>query len=64
MSDAPSLTTTLDIFNLRDEVIADYRRYIESFLKIRDPFVSAFVDRELEQGELWRDPLVATQSIL
>lgn len=58
MSDAPSLTTTLDIFNLRDEVIADYRRYIESFLKIRDPRVEAFVDRELERGELWRDPLV------
>jgi ATP-dependent helicase YprA (DUF1998 family) len=58
MSDAPSLPTTLDIFNLRDEVIGDYRRYIESFLKIRDPQVAAFVDRELERGELWRDPLV------
>lgn len=32
MSDALSLTTTLDIFNLRDEVIADYRRYIEAFV--------------------------------
>lgn len=28
---------TLDIFNLRDEVISDYRRYIKSFLKIREP---------------------------
>lgn len=49
---------SLDIFNLRDEVIDDYRRYIESFLKIRDPRVEAFVDQELERGELWPDPLV------
>lgn len=49
---------TLDIFNLRDEVIGDYRRYIESFLKIRDLRVEKFVDQELERGELWPDPLV------
>lgn len=48
----------LDIFNLRDEVIGDYREYIESFLKIRDERVQAFVHQELEQGELWPDPLV------
>jgi len=49
---------SLDIFNLRDEIVGDYRRYIESFLKIRDPQVAAFVDRELQRGELWPDPLV------
>jgi hypothetical protein len=49
---------SLDIFNLQDEVINDYRRYIESFLKIRDPRVQAFVDQELERGQLWPDPLV------
>lgn len=50
--------TPLDIFNLRDEVIGDYRTYIESFLKIRDSKVKSFVDQELEKGELWPDPLV------
>lgn len=49
---------TLDIFNLRDEVIGDYREYIESFLKIRDQRIKDFVDQELERGELWPDPLV------
>ena len=48
----------LDIFNLRDNVIEDYREYIESFLKIRDSRVKAFVDQELEQGQLWPNPLV------
>jgi hypothetical protein len=49
---------TLDIFNLRDEVIEDYRTYIESFLKIRDPKVETFVQTELDKGELWPDSLV------
>lgn len=54
------LTTTneLDIFNFRNEVIGDYRRYIESFLKIRDRKLKEFVDAELDKGQLWTDPLV------
>ncbi len=48
----------LDIFNLRDEVIGDYRKYIESFLKIWDERVQSFVHGELEQGELWPAPLI------
>lgn len=54
----PDPQSTLDIFNLRDEVIKDYREYINSFLKIRDHRIRTFVDQELEKGELWPDPLV------
>jgi len=43
----------LDIFNFRDEVVGDYRRYIDSFLKIRDPRVHQFVQNELDRGQLW-----------
>jgi superfamily II DNA/RNA helicase len=48
----------LDIFKLRDEVIGDYRNYIESFLEIRDRRVADFVKQELDKGYLWSDPLV------
>ncbi|RMF26728.1 MAG: DEAD/DEAH box helicase, partial [Cyanobacteria bacterium J083] len=48
----------LDIFKLRDEVIGDYRTYIESFLEIRDRRVAEFVQQELDKGYLWRDPLI------
>jgi superfamily II DNA/RNA helicase/very-short-patch-repair endonuclease len=48
----------LDIFKLRDEVIGDYRNYIESFLEIRDRRVDEFVKQELDNGHLWRDPLI------
>ncbi|BAZ33788.1 DEAD/DEAH box helicase domain-containing protein (plasmid) [Cylindrospermum sp. NIES-4074] len=49
---------SLDIFNFRNEIIGDYRRYIESFLKIRDTRVEEFVNQELEKGQLWTNPLV------
>ncbi|WP_088889844.1 DEAD/DEAH box helicase [Leptolyngbya ohadii] len=55
---SPDSRPTLDVFNLRQEVISDYRRYIESFLKIRDPKVEQFVHQELERGQLWTDSLV------
>jgi len=49
---------SLDVFQLRDRVIDDYRCYIESFLTIRDPRIEQFVQSELEDGALWQDPLV------
>jgi ATP-dependent helicase YprA (DUF1998 family) len=48
----------LDIFALRNQIIDDYHRYIDSFLNIRDRKVKAFVDEELAKGELWQDPLI------
>ncbi|NJL65633.1 MAG: DEAD/DEAH box helicase [Methylacidiphilales bacterium] len=51
-------TNYLDIFRFRNEVIGDYRQYIESFLKIRNQKVKEFVDKELDKGQLWTDPLV------
>ncbi|QJB47241.1 DEAD/DEAH box helicase [Dolichospermum flos-aquae] len=53
-----SIPDSLDIFNFRNEIIGDYRRYIESFLKIRDTKVREFVNQELEKGQLWTNPLV------
>jgi len=54
----PDPNQRLDIFNLRDEVVDDYQRYIRSFLKIRDDKVNAFVTEGLAQGELWPNPLI------
>ena len=48
----------LDIFALRNQIIDDYHRYIDSFLNIRDRKVKAFVDGELAKGELWQDHLI------
>lgn len=51
-------TNRLDVFKLRDEVIQDYRNYIEGFLRIRDTRVKTFVDEALDRGQLWTDPLL------
>jgi hypothetical protein len=48
----------MQIFEFRDEVVGDYREYIESFISIADPRIREAVDRALKDGLLWRDPLV------
>ena len=58
VSDENRFNPSLDIFNLRDSILNDYRDYINSFLSIKDPKVYDFVQQELDKGELWPDPLV------
>lgn len=48
----------IDIFALRDRVVEEYRDYVRSFVHVRDPRLSAFVDRELEGGRLWPDAVL------
>jgi hypothetical protein len=48
----------MQIFEFRNEVIADYKKYIESFISIVDPDIRKTVDQALKDGFLWRDPLV------
>jgi ATP-dependent helicase YprA (DUF1998 family) len=48
----------MDVFHLRDRVIADYGDYVRSFLKIEDERIQRLVQREMDQGFLWPDPLV------
>lgn len=57
-SPLPTPQKFLDIFQLRNQVINDYRQYIESFLKIRDTKVKEFVNQELDKGQLWPNPLI------
>jgi DEAD/DEAH box helicase len=48
----------MQIFEFRNEVVGDYREYIESFISIADPKIRRAVDEALQGGLLWRDPLV------
>jgi hypothetical protein len=48
----------MSVFELRGKVIGNYRSYVTSFMKIRDPRIRAFVDDELQSGALWPDPLI------
>jgi ATP-dependent helicase YprA (DUF1998 family) len=52
------MENTMNVFALRDRVIEDHHRYVESFLNIRDDRIREFVSSELERGVLWPEPLV------
>ncbi len=46
----------MNIFDLRDTTIRDYREFIGGFVNIRDPRVRAEVDTALDEGHLWPEP--------
>ncbi|MCI0720513.1 MAG: DEAD/DEAH box helicase, partial [Acidobacteria bacterium] len=48
----------MDVFALRDRVVDDYKRYIESFVRIRDKGIDQFVRQQFESGALWPDPIL------
>lgn len=48
----------MDVFALRDRVVDDYKRYIESFVRIRDKRIDAFVREQFDSGALWPDPIL------
>ena len=48
----------MNILKFHNKLINNYRNYITSFLNIKDPGISQFVDDEIQNKKLWPDPLV------
>lgn len=48
----------MDAFGLRDKLVNEYARYIQSFIRIRDPRLEEKVNQIILDGLLWPDPLV------
>jgi ATP-dependent helicase YprA (DUF1998 family)/very-short-patch-repair endonuclease len=48
----------MDVFVLRNHLITDYSDYIQSFINIRDVYISRFVAEKLKAGAFWPDPLI------
>jgi hypothetical protein len=48
----------MDVFDLRKRLVEDYASYTRSFIKIADPRISRNVDRALNEGALWPEPLL------
>jgi hypothetical protein len=40
----------MDVFALRNRVVDDYKRYIESFVRIRDGEIEKYVRQEFESA--------------
>lgn len=48
----------MNIFEFRNRLIGDYASYIKSFIQIRDPQISDYVQQKLQEGVLWPEPLI------
>jgi len=48
----------MDVFSLRDEIIGNYRSYVESFLTINDDRIRDFVKKSFDKGIFWPEPLL------
>ena len=46
----------LNVFQLRESVMREYADYVNSFVNIHDDKVRRFVEKRLDEGELWPDP--------
>ena len=43
----------LDVFQLRDRVVEEYRDYVQSFVRVLDDRIDDFISNRLGEGELW-----------
>ena len=48
----------MNIFEFRDRLVEDYSNYVNSFIQIRDPRIRNYVDKSLNSGTLWPEPLI------
>ena len=48
----------MDVFDLRDALVNDYSHYVRSFIRVKDERIKATVDKEIDGGLLWPEPLV------
>lgn len=48
----------MNVFDLRDRLVADYAAYTKSFIKIADPRIAGTVDGALDGGAFWPEPLL------
>lgn len=48
----------MNVFQTHANIVSDYATYIRSFLKIADPAIRGTVERALDEGKLWPEPLL------
>lgn len=48
----------MDVFDLRDRLVEEYKEYADSFLQVKDPSVKRRLDEELQAGLLWPEAYI------
>ncbi|WP_291409558.1 DEAD/DEAH box helicase [Actinophytocola sp.] len=49
----------MDVFQVHEHLIDDYREFTSGFTEIRDPEIRQHVDRRLRDGDQWPDPYLS-----
>ncbi len=56
--DSTTPSNTLDVFQLRNDLVSDYKDYTQSFITINDNRIREFVDEHLNAEGFWPEPLL------
>jgi superfamily II DNA/RNA helicase len=48
----------MNIFEVHEGIISDYKTYIESFVNIKNEAIKKKIDEDIDSGNLWPDPLI------
>jgi superfamily II DNA/RNA helicase len=49
----------MDVFGVRDQLVADYQEYTTSFVDVLDPRIRAHVAERMAEGYQWPDPWIS-----
>ena len=48
----------MNVFDLRERLVSDYSEFVRSFIHIQDERIRETLERELDEGLLWPEPLI------
>jgi ATP-dependent helicase YprA (DUF1998 family) len=48
----------MNIFDFRRHLVDDYAAYTRGFIHVREPHLEEFINRQLDEGVLWPEPLI------
>lgn len=48
----------MNILSFHSRIIENYKSYIQSFINIKDKAIAEFVEKNIDEGKLWPEPLV------
>ncbi|MCK5323038.1 MAG: DEAD/DEAH box helicase [Desulfobulbaceae bacterium] len=52
------MTKSLDVFRLHNQIMDDYRLFVDSFVNIKDDTIRRKVEKEVSEGKFWPEPLL------
>ena len=49
---------SIDIFNIHEKIMDDYKHFVGSFINIKDRRIREVVESEIDDGKYWPEPLI------